>query len=86
MKNNEKSLSNRLYIDQVSLLYKGSKSRPALHIISLIIFVSIIIDYVNPYYAYTWALLLFGINVFRLYDVAKIRNNLSEVTDYNIIH
>lgn len=87
MQNNKSSLEERLYAEQVSLLYEGPKFRPVLHIVSLIIILLIIIDHVNPYYAYTWALMLFGINIYRLFDIARIGKKLSlgEV-NYERIH
>ena len=53
-------LSKRIYDEQINLLYAVPLSRPVLNLISLTIFMLIIIDYVNHFYAYTWAILLFG--------------------------
>ncbi len=79
-------LENRIYIEQVSLLYKGSISRPALHIISLTVFILVIIDYVNYVYAFTWALLLIGLNVYRFIDTYKTQKNLNDINDFKILH
>lgn len=79
-------IGDHLYNEQVSLLYTGAKYRPALHFISLAIFLSVIINYVNEFHAYTWGLLLFGLNLFRFIDTLKIRNQLDKVDNYKSIH
>ena len=75
-------VSKRIRVEQINLLYTKSVVRPALHVISMIIFLAIIINHVNPVYAYTWALLLFGLTILRLVDINKIQNSISENSDY----
>jgi diguanylate cyclase (GGDEF)-like protein len=79
-------ISERIYAEQVSLLYTGSVFRPTLHIISLILFILIIIKHVNPAYAYTWAFLLIGLNVYRFIDIYKTQKIINEIKDYKVIH
>lgn len=79
-------LDERIYVEQISLLYGGSVYRPALNLISLTVFVLIIINHVNPFYAYTWALLLFGLNIYRFIDLYKTSKILNEIKDFNVIH
>lgn len=79
-------VSKRIRIEQINLLYSKSVVRPALHVISIVVFLTIIINHVNAVYAYTWALLLFGLNVFRLIDINKIQNSITDKTDYAFLH
>jgi diguanylate cyclase (GGDEF)-like protein len=79
-------LSKRVYVEQVSLLYTGYKYRPALHIISLIMYLFIIINHVNPFYAYTWAIILIAVNVYRFIDTSRTQKILDEVEDFKKIH
>lgn len=80
-------LSEHIYAEQISLLYTmGSVFRPALHLISLVIFLLIIINHVNPFYAYTWAILLFGLNVYRFIDIYNKQKIINEIKDFKVIH
>lgn len=79
-------LEERIYAEQISLLYSKSVSRPALHFITLVIFLSVIIKHVNPIYAYTWALLLIGINSYRIVDIYNTQKILNEITNFKTIH
>ena len=79
-------LEERIYAEKISLLYSKSVSRPALHFITLVIFLSVIINHVNPIYAYTWALLLIGLNSFRIVDIYNTQKILNEITNFKTIH
>ncbi len=79
-------LVERINTEQISLLYTGSVSRPTLHFISLVVFLLIIINHVNPFYAYTWAILLVGINVYRFIDIYKTQKIINEIKDFKVIH
>ncbi len=79
------SLNQNINSELISLLYSKSVARPALHIISLIIFVLIIINHVNPVYACTWAILLAGLNIYRFIDIKKTQQQLEHITDYKTI-
>jgi diguanylate cyclase (GGDEF)-like protein len=79
-------LSERIYAEQISLLYAVPVTRPALHLVSLIVFVFIIINHVNPFYAYTWSILLIGLNVYRSIDIYKTKKILNEIKDFKVIH
>lgn len=79
-------VSKRIRVEQINLLYTKSVARPALHVISIIIFLAIIINHVNAVYACTWALLLFGLNIFRLVDINRLQNSIDENTDYAFLH
>jgi diguanylate cyclase (GGDEF)-like protein len=78
-------LAKRIYEEQIRLLYLGSSYRPALHFVPLIIFLVVIIDFVNPFYAYTWGILLVSINTFRFIDTKKIRDKIDETQDFKNI-
>jgi diguanylate cyclase (GGDEF)-like protein len=79
-------LADRIYAEQVSLLYTGSIFRPALHFISLAVFLINILDHVNFYYAYTWALLLITINAYRFVDAYKTNKYLINITNFKGPH
>ena len=80
------NMDERIYVEQVSLLYTGSIYRPALHIFSLTLFLLIINDHVNTFYAYTWALLLLGLNVYRFIDIYNTQKIINELNDFSVIH
>jgi len=80
------NMDERIYVEQVSLLYTGSIYRPALHIFSLTLFLLIINDHVNTFYAYTWALLLLGLNVYRFIDIYNTQKIINEINDFSVIH
>ena len=80
------SLDKQIYTEQIRLLYAVPLTRPALHLISLIILLLIIKDYVNPFYAYTWALLLIGLNSYRCIDIYKTKKTPIELIDYKTLH
>jgi diguanylate cyclase (GGDEF)-like protein len=81
-----KDIAEKIYAEQISLLYSKSVARPALHIVSLSVFVSVVINHVNPVSAYTWALLLIGLNVYRLIDIKTTQKTINDITDFSIIH
>ena len=82
---NSKHLNQRISAELISLLYSKSISRPALHVISLIIFILIIFKHVNPVYVCTWAVLLIGLNIYRFIDTYKTQQELQNVTDFKTI-
>lgn len=79
-------IEQRIYNEQVSLLYKGSVYRPALHLISAAVFLLIVHKYVNPFYAYTWVLILLGVNGYRVVDIYKTKKNIHKPLDFKILH
>ncbi|GEM_PF-3130151 len=79
-------LTKRIYEEQISLLYTGSIYRPALHVISLVLFLFCIIKHVNIFHAYTWGLILIGINTFRFVDTYKTQKIIKEIDDFHTIH
>jgi len=79
-------VSKRIRVEQINLLYSKSVARPALHIISIVIFLAITINHVNVTHAFTWAILLFGLNVFRLVDINKIQSSIEDKRDYVYLH
>lgn len=70
-----KEIGEKLYAEQIRLLYSRSVTRPALHLISLSILVAVVINHVNTVYILTWALLLIGINVYRLVDINRTQES-----------
>lgn len=81
-----KDVEKHIYAEQVSLLYSKSVVRLALHFIALIILLSVVINHVNPIHAYTWALILIGLNIYRLIDINKTQKILAELTEFSRIH
>lgn len=81
-----KGIRDYIYAEQISLLYAKSIARPALHIISLIITLSITLNHVNPVYVYTWALSLIGLNVYRVFDINQTQKVIADLTDFKAIH
>ncbi len=79
-------IDQRVYAEQVSLLYTSSVTRPLLHIISLIIVISLIHDQVDVMYVYVWVFSLFGLNVYRIIDINKTQKLIDEITDFRVIH
>jgi diguanylate cyclase (GGDEF)-like protein len=78
-------VDQRVYAEQVSLLYTKSVTRPLLHIISLIIVVSLIHNHVDAVHVYVWASSLFGLNVYRIFDIHKTQKIINETTDFRVI-
>ncbi len=85
-KENPDEIEQRVYNEQVSLLYTGSVYRPALHVLSAAVVLLIIHKHVNPFYAYTWVFMLLGLNVYRLFDIYKIKKTLHQPINFKIIH
>jgi len=79
-------IAEHIHAEQISLLYSGSLSRPLLHVISLIMFLLIIIKHVNPIYAYTWAILVLGLNICRYLDLYKTQKILHKIKNYKVVH
>jgi diguanylate cyclase (GGDEF)-like protein len=79
-------IEQRVYNEQVSLLYKGSFYRPSLHILSAAVFLLIVHKHVNPFYAYTWVLMLLGLNFYRFLDVYKTQKIIHQPLDFKLIH
>lgn len=75
-----------MYQEQVGLLYKGSVSRPALHLISMLIFISVIHVYSNHVYILTWVAALLGLNIYRFLDISKTQKILDKIVDYKSLH
>ena len=86
IKEHNSKLDDRIYSELISLLYTGSAYRPALHIISLAIFLIIIINHVNHYHAFTWALLLIGLNIYRFIDVYNTQKIITEINNFKLLH
>ncbi len=78
-------IDQRIYAEQVSLLYTKSVTRPLLHIISLIIVVSLIHNHVDAVHVYVWATYLFGVSLYRIIDINKTQKIINETTDFRVI-
>ena len=81
-----KEIGEKLYAEQIRLLYSKSAKRPTLHLISLSILVAVVINHVNIVYIFTWALLLIGINVYRFVDINTTQKVINDITDIEGIH
>lgn len=79
-------ISEKIYAEQIRLLYSKSTKRPALHLISLSLLVAAVINHVNIVYIFTWAVLLIGINVYRLVDINATQKVINDITDVDCIH
>lgn len=79
-------ISEQIYAEQIRMLYARSAARPALHFFSLAVLLSVVLGHVNPVYAYTWAMLLAMLNIYRAIDINKTQKNIAEITDFKKIH
>jgi len=79
-------ISEQIYAEQIRLLYSKAVKRPALHLISLSVLIVVCFKNVNPVYLCTWALLLIGINAYRLIDINTTQKVIDDITDYHGIH
>ena len=78
-------IDQRVYAEQVSLLYTKSVTRPLLHVISLIIVIPLIHGHVDAMHVYIWASSMFALNVYRIVDINKTQKIINETTDFRAI-
>ncbi len=78
-------IDQRVYAEQVSLLYTKSVARPLLHLISIIIVVSLIHNHVDAMHVYIWTSSMFALNVYRIIDINKTQKIINETTDFRVI-
>lgn len=81
------SLQNRIFQSEIDKelikhLYAGSKFRPCLHFVSLLIVVSILYGNVPNNYIIGWALTLATLNIFRFLDISHTQRLLNEISNY----
>jgi len=79
-------LNKEVYNEQVKLLYSCPIYRPALHIISAIVVVLIVLDSVPLEYVTIWALTLFTLNIYRIIDISRIQKVIDEIDDWRPLH
>ena len=79
-------LNEAVYAEQVRLLYAVSKYRPALHIISALVVVLIVLDSVPLPYITVWVLSLFVLNTYRIIDIGKVQKIIDEIDDWRPLH
>lgn len=84
--NGSSKIDQRVYVEQVSLLYSKSLSRPLLHIISLLVVVSVISNHIDLVYVYLWGVSLIAINIYRTYIIFNTQKILAELTEFKAIH
>jgi len=75
-------MNKAVYAEQVKLSYAVTKYRPALHIISAIVVVLIVLDSVPLLYITVWALSHFALNIYRIIDIGKVQKIIDEIDDW----
>ena len=75
-------LNKETTLELVKLLYTGSKFRPVLHIVSIIILVPILIGEVPLSYIATWVVTLTIVNIYRFIDINNTQKIIDEIKDY----
>lgn len=76
------SLSERVFREQVSLLYTASPVRPLLHLIPGIVIYWTVVDYTGYQPARIWLATLIGINVIRFLHISIVRKRISSTSDF----
>ncbi|RKZ69889.1 MAG: hypothetical protein DRQ48_07220 [Gammaproteobacteria bacterium] len=79
-------INEAVYAEQIRLLYAVSKYRPALHIISALVVVLIVLDSVPLPYITVWVLSLFVLNTYRIIDIGKVQKIIDEIDDWRPLH
>jgi diguanylate cyclase (GGDEF)-like protein len=79
-------ISKAVYAEQVRLLYAVAKYRPALHAVSAIIAVLIVLDSVPLTYITAWILGLFVLNIYRIIDIGNTQKIIDEIDDWRPLH
>ena len=79
-------LDKEVYNEQVKLLYSCSLYRPALHLISAIVVVLIVLDSVPLAYITAWVLSLFALNIYRIIDISRAQKIIDKVDDWQPLH
>lgn len=79
---NTPSLSERVFHEQISLLYTTSPVRPILHLLPGIIIYWMAADFTGYRIAITWLAILIGINVIRFIHIRAVRNTLASAGDF----
>ena len=79
-------INKAVYAEQVRLLYAFTKYRPALHIISALVVVLIVLDSVPLPYIAIWILGLFALIVYRIIDISNTQKIIDEIDDWRPLH
>jgi len=79
-------LNKEVYVEQVKLLYSCSIYRPALHIISAIVVVLIVLDSVPLAYISTWLITLTALNIYRIIDISRTQKIIDKIDDWQPLH
>ena len=79
-------INKAVYAEQVKLLYAFTKYRPALHIISALVVVLIVLDSVPLPYITIWILGLLALIVYRIIDIGNTQKIIDEIDDWRPLH
>lgn len=79
-------INKAVYAEQVRLLYAFTKYRPALHIISALVVVLIVLDSVPLPYITIWILGLLALIVYRIIDIGNTQKIIDEIDDWRPLH
>ncbi|HKK15618.1 MAG TPA: diguanylate cyclase [Gammaproteobacteria bacterium] len=79
---NTASVSNRVFQEQITLLYTTSPVRPLLHLIPGIIIYWMVVDFTGEQPARIWLAILAGINVIRFLHICVSRNKIESTSDF----
>ena len=75
-----------VYAEQVRLLFAATKYRPALHIISAIVVVLIVLDSVPLPHITVWVIGLVALNIYRIIDIGNTQKIIDEIDDWRPLH
>lgn len=82
---NTPSLSERVFHEQISLLYTTSPVRPLLHLLPGIVIYWMVADLTGHRIAITWLAILTGVNLARFIHIRAIRKKLASIRDFRKI-
>ena len=79
-------LTKAVYAEQIKLLYSCSIYRPALHIISAIVVILIVLDSVPLAYITAWVLTLAALNIYRIIDISRTQKIIDKIDNWRPLH
>ena len=79
------SVSERVFREQITLLYTASPVRPLLHLIPGFIIYWLVVDYTGDQPARIWLSILLCINVIRFLHICISKRKITSATDYRML-
>jgi diguanylate cyclase (GGDEF)-like protein len=82
---NSTSITDKVFIEQVILLYIKPPGRALVHLIPALMIYWLVRGYAPPIIAVTWLITLTVINILRYLDISSTRTKLHTITDYRVL-